>query len=76
MAPNKDQGPTAEGTISESLLSLLACPACRGALEQREGLLRCRGCGRGYPVRDGIPVMLVDEAVPPADDSCGPPEST
>jgi uncharacterized protein YbaR (Trm112 family) len=71
MAPNEDQEPTAGGRISESLLALLACPACRASLDQQEGMLRCRGCGRGFPIRDGVPVMLLDEAVAPADDSCG-----
>ena len=76
MASDNDRGLTAQGTISESLLSLLACPACRKPLDQQEGMLRCRGCGLRFPIRDGIPVMLLDEAVPPADGSHGASEST
>ncbi len=51
--------------IDEGLLSILACPACRRTVEVRGATLQCTQCGRRYPVRDGIPVMLVDEALPP-----------
>ena len=48
------------------LLEVLACPACRSSLRPDEaaGELVCTGCGLAYPVRDDIPVMLVDEARP------------
>jgi uncharacterized protein YbaR (Trm112 family) len=54
-------------SIDPRLLEMLACPACRGEIEPEPDAagLACRGCGRVYPVRDGIPVMLVDEASPP-----------
>ena len=54
--------------IDSKLLEILICPACREAvreLEQERGL-ECGGCGRVYPVRDGIPVMLVEEASEPS----------
>ncbi|MCK4376393.1 MAG: Trm112 family protein [Candidatus Brocadiae bacterium] len=63
---------SAASEIDEELLSLLACPACREPVEKRRGLLVCRGCGLGYPIKDGIPVMLIDEAVPPGQDAPGP----
>ncbi len=46
------------------LLDILACPACRAGLSADESRseLVCNGCGLAYPVRDDIPVMLVDEA--------------
>ncbi|HIJ88088.1 MAG TPA: Trm112 family protein [Desulfuromonadales bacterium] len=50
--------------ISEELLALLACPSCTGELEpgtDRSALL-CRHCALSFPVRDGIPVMLIDQA--------------
>jgi uncharacterized protein YbaR (Trm112 family) len=50
--------------LSHDLIDILACPACKGPLTQDEnepGLL-CRPCGLRFPVRDGIPVMLTDEA--------------
>jgi uncharacterized protein YbaR (Trm112 family) len=50
--------------ISNDLLHILVCPACKGALEAAHGTqgLLCRSCGLKFPVRDGIPVMLVSEA--------------
>ncbi|WP_243688458.1 Trm112 family protein [Geotalea toluenoxydans] len=51
-------------TISQELLSILACPNCKGELvllPDGSGLV-CEACRLRYPVRDGIPVMLVDEA--------------
>ena len=50
--------------ISEALHTILACPACKGALEpdtDRSALL-CHPCALCFPIRDGIPVMLVDQA--------------
>jgi uncharacterized protein YbaR (Trm112 family) len=50
--------------ISEELLTILACPACTGNLEpdaERVSLL-CRSCNLIFPVRDGIPVLLVDQS--------------
>jgi len=54
-----------EHLVDKELLSILACPVCHGDLEEIPGPppgLRCRACKRIYPVRDGIPVMLPDEA--------------
>lgn len=48
--------------IDKELLSILACPACRGDVQEKSGKVVCLGCGRQYPVRNGIPIMLVDEA--------------
>lgn len=50
--------------LSEQLLEILACPVCKGDLEysQEPEYLRCPECKKRYPVRDGIPVMLVEEA--------------
>ena len=53
--------------IDPELLELLICPDCRGAVRESadETGLDCSACGRVYPVRDGIPVMLVEEASEP-----------
>ena len=54
-------------SVDPELLEMLTCPACPGEvglLEEGKGL-ECGRCGRVYPVRDGIPIMLVDEAAPP-----------
>ena len=50
--------------ISQELLDILICPACRGELELKQdgSGLKCLVCKRVYPIRDDIPVMLVDEA--------------
>ena len=49
--------------ISPDLLEILACPVCRKPLVLRgEDSLKCNECKRVYPIRDDIPVMLVDEA--------------
>ena len=50
--------------ISQDLLEILACPACKGKVELKaDGSgLKCMECRRLYPIRDDIPVMLVDEA--------------
>ena len=53
-------------TLPQELLSILACPKCKGELEYRESesSLICRHCALRYPVREDIPIMLVDEASP------------
>jgi len=53
-------------TISPQLLAILVCPKCKGELAYRETelALDCPACRLRYPVRDDIPVMLVDEASP------------
>ncbi|MFR9676677.1 Trm112 family protein [Streptomyces sp. TR06-5] len=64
--------------LEAGLLQILACPACHAPLREQETgntdgtapatELVCTGdlCGLAYPVRDGIPVLLVDEARRPA----------
>lgn len=58
-------GPRREG-LDPTLLEILACPDDKQpVIYQREGdaeRLTCTSCGKRYPVRDGIPVMLIDEA--------------
>ncbi len=50
--------------ISEDLLEILACPACKAKVELKAdgSALKCVECKRVYPIRDDIPVMLIDEA--------------
>ncbi len=50
--------------IKKELLDILACPACHGEIVYHEGrdALDCTKCRRRYPIRDDIPVMLIDEA--------------
>ena len=55
-------------TLAPELLQILVCPKCKGELEHRAGgaseMLVCHACRLVYPVEDGIPIMLIDEAKP------------
>jgi uncharacterized protein YbaR (Trm112 family) len=50
--------------VSEELLEILACPACKAEVKlQPDGqALKCVECKCVYPIRDDIPVMLIEEA--------------
>jgi uncharacterized protein YbaR (Trm112 family) len=50
--------------IDPRLLSILACPLCKEDIELTadEKGLKCTRCHRVYPIKEGIPVMLIDEA--------------
>ena len=51
--------------VDKELLEILACPVDKASLREEGDRLNCTTCGRRYPVRDGIPVMLVEEAEVP-----------
>jgi hypothetical protein len=54
-------------TLSPDLLAILVCPACRGPLApqgEAPAALRCVACAIDYPVRDGIPILIVDDGIP------------
>lgn len=48
--------------VDAKLLEIIVCPACHARLEVSGEELLCSGCPLAYPVRDDIPVLLVDEA--------------
>ena len=50
--------------IPQDLLDMLVCPACKKPLTVKENgeSLKCGECRRVYPVRDDIPILLIDEA--------------
>lgn len=52
--------------INKELLEILACPKCKGELQLDEegSWLTCEACKLKYPIRDDIPLMLIDEASP------------
>ncbi len=54
--------------VDKELLEILACPKCKGEVryEKDKGII-CEHCKLVYPVRDDIPVMLIDEAKPLSD---------
>ena len=53
-------------TLSKELLNILACPKCKGEIylnEKGDGLI-CDNCRLIYEIKDGIPVMIIEEAKP------------
>jgi hypothetical protein len=56
-------------SIHPDLLEILACPKCKGAirLSPSQDELICDQCRLVYQIRDGIPIMLIDEAKPLAE---------
>ncbi|TFG96630.1 MAG: Trm112 family protein [Calditrichales bacterium] len=50
--------------LDKQLLDILACPKCKGDLDysETESTLTCQACHLIYPIKDDIPVMLIDEA--------------
>jgi hypothetical protein len=54
-------------TIDKRLLDVLACPKCKGDVKVEGEKIVCQSaqCGLRYPIRDGIPVMLIDQAERP-----------
>jgi uncharacterized protein YbaR (Trm112 family) len=59
--------------LDATLLEILVCPDCHATLSVDEAAseLVCDGCGLAYPVRDDIPVMLVEEARRPESSGSG-----
>ena len=51
--------------IDKELLDILACPVCKSEVSQDGNFIVCSKCGRRYPIKDGIPVMLSDESIMP-----------
>jgi uncharacterized protein len=62
----EEQAAVTDNTIDKELLEILACPVDKAPVVLRDDRIVCTQCGRRYPVREGIPVMLIDEAEPPA----------
>ena len=60
-------------TLDRELMEIVRCPACLGTFADPDASgavpeeLSCTKCGNVYPVRNGVPVLLVDEARRPAD---------
>lgn len=51
--------------ISQDLMDILACPKCKGNIHLNpsgDGLI-CKACQLMYPIKDDIPIMLIDEAI-------------
>jgi len=52
--------------LNQELLDILACPKCKGdlGLTPKQDGLHCEACALIYPIREEIPIMLIEEAVP------------
>jgi uncharacterized protein YbaR (Trm112 family) len=48
--------------IDKELLKILACPVCKTDVSLKNDTLVCIKCRRAYPIREGIPIMLIEEA--------------
>lgn len=48
--------------VRDELKKILVCPKCKGTLDFKDDEILCFSCRLAYPIKDGIPVMLVDEA--------------
>ena len=53
-----------EPIVPQELLDILVCPVDKAKVHLQGDRLVCEQCGRAYPVRDGIPIMLGEEAEP------------
>jgi phosphomannomutase len=60
----RDSAGSGGGLLPAGLLEIMQCPACAGELSEvvETSSLLCGGCGLSYPVEDGIPIMLIEEA--------------
>ena len=57
--------------INKDLLDILACPLCKADVKLEADRIVCSKCGRRYPVKDDIPIMLIDEAELPCSKKSG-----
>ena len=48
--------------INEKIIDILVCPRCFNKLERKENLLVCHKCELAFPIKDGIPNMLIHKA--------------
>ena len=64
--------PKLGGEVDPELLAILACPLDKQPVSRQGNYLVCQECQRHYPIRDGIPVMLIDEALTPEQTAAAP----
>jgi uncharacterized protein YbaR (Trm112 family) len=66
------EAPKLGGDVDPELLAILACPLDKQPVTRQGNYLVCQECQRHYPIRDGIPVMLIDEALTPEQAAAAP----
>jgi len=64
-AAEPEEPPKLGGEVDPELLEILACPLDKQPVSRQGDYLVCSACQRHYPIREGIPVMLIDEALSP-----------
>lgn len=64
--------PKLGGDVEAELLAILACPLDKKPISRVGNYLVCSECQRHYPIREGIPVMLIDEALTPEQAAAAP----
>ena len=64
--------PKLGGDVDAELLAILACPLDKQPVTRQGNYLVCEECQRHYPIREGIPVMLIDEALTPEQAAAAP----
>jgi uncharacterized protein YbaR (Trm112 family) len=67
-----EERPKLGGEVDPELLEILACPLDKQPVSRQGNYLVCQSCQRHYPIRDGIPVMLIDEALSPEQAAAAP----
>jgi uncharacterized protein YbaR (Trm112 family) len=79
--PRSRRRRTVAVTLDPQLMDILACPSGDHAplragtpTDPDADVLTCTACGRGFPVVDGIPVLLLDEAIPPSESAPREPD--
>ena len=48
--------------MDKDLLKILACPGCESGVILKDEKIVCPNCQRRYPIKDGVPIMLIEEA--------------
>jgi uncharacterized protein len=70
--PTSEAPPKLGGDVDPELLAILACPLDKQPVNRVGNYLVCQECQRHYPIREGIPVMLIDEALTPEQAAAAP----
>ena len=70
--PSTEEPPKLGGDVDPELLAILACPLDKQPVTRVGNYLVCQDCQRHYPIREGIPVMLIDEALTPEQAAAAP----
>lgn len=70
--PESSEPPKLGGEVDPELLAILACPLDKQPVTRQGNYLVCQACQRHYPIREGIPVMLIDEALTPEQAAAAP----